>query len=95
MKLGKEIGIYNYGDRSPLYVQGYKAKKHTVTAFFRGELQIVFEGINHSECVKYCHNHGLRIMGFSAWDCAVNASFRKVNAKKRFDVSDYQIGTVS
>lgn len=56
--------------------------RHQVIALFHGEQEIVFEGINHSECLRYCHQIGVKMMAYDRWFTAVNASFRKVNAKR-------------
>ena len=68
--------------------------QHIVRAKFKGTVQIVFEGISHAECVKYCHEHGMKLIDEDRWYSLANPAFRKVNAKNPVDVSKVFIGRV-
>ena len=41
--------------KKPLGLYEYRLGHHCVWAYFHGELDIVFEGIDHSDCMKWCH----------------------------------------
>ena len=71
-----------------------RGKRHFILAIFRGELQIVFEGLNRKECLNYCHNNGLHLMPYDKWWNIENASFRKINAKHPYNPEEWKIGTV-
>lgn len=68
--------------------------QHIVRAKFKGTVQIVFEGISHKECVKYCHEHGMKLIDEDRWHSLANPWFRKINAKNPVDVSKVFIGRV-
>lgn len=68
--------------------------RHFIKAYFRGELQIVFEGINHKECLQYCHKNGLHLLPYDKWFTVENAWFRKKNAKHKYNPEEWKIGTV-
>ena len=83
---------YKPGVRVPDTNRNHTA--HIVRAKFKGTVQIVFEGISHAECVKYCHEHGMKLIDEDRWYSLANPAFRKVNAKNPVDVSKVFIGRV-
>lgn len=71
-----------------------KGNHHVVKAVFRHEIEIVFEGMNRTECMKWCHENGMKMMDETKYRDIMNASFRKVNAKHPFDENEYRIAIV-
>ena len=65
-----------------------------VYAFFRGKIEIVFQSYDRKDVVTYCHEHGMRVVSFKMYNDNVNASFRKINAKHKFNESEWIIGIV-
>lgn len=84
MKLTNGYGILKEQKR------GY----YTVTAIFRGEADIVFEGINRKECIRYCHEHGMKAIDEWNYICRSNPWFVKKNAKHPFNPDEWFIGIV-
>ena len=81
-------------------VNGYGILKdlgghHVVKAIFRGEIEIVFEGSNREECIKYCHNNGMRAIDEDRYNRRINPWFVKKNAKHPFNPDDWKIGVVA
>jgi hypothetical protein len=76
-----------------LYVE--ERGRHLVKAFFRDHYQIVFEGISHKECVRYCHSHGVRMMDEWAFKCRTNVAFVKKNAKHPYREEDFQVAKIA
>ena len=89
MKLENGVGIVKRVMSRNEKVTGYR-----VIAKFHGEVQTCFESFKHSDCVRYCHDNGLVAMDEKKWETAVNASFRKVNAKVPYRAEDYRVGMV-
>lgn len=69
-------------------------KSYIVKAIFRGVGQIVFEGINREECIKYCHEHGMKAIDRRDYIIKSNPSFVKKNAKHPFNPAEWFVGTV-
>lgn len=76
-----------------LYVE--ERGRHLVKAFFRDHYQIVFEGISHKECVRYCHSQGVRMMDEWAFKCRTNVAFIKKNAKHPYREEDFQVAKIA
>lgn len=69
-------------------------KRHMVKAIFRGEVEIVFEGISRKECIRYCHENGMRAMDEGEFNVRSNPWFVKKNAKHPFNPDEWKIGVV-
>lgn len=71
-----------------------KGTRYMVKAIFRGEVDIVFEGINRNECIQYCHSYGMKAMNEEAYNARVNPWFVKKNAKHPFNPDEWKVGIV-
>lgn len=65
-----------------------------VKAMFRGAVDIVFEGINRKECIRYCHEKGMRAIDEGTYLVRANPAFVKKNAKHPFRPEEWEIGVV-
>lgn len=72
-----------------LYVEC--GKRCWLEGIFHNETQIVFEGMSRDECMKWAHSICCKMMNKVDYLQKHNASFRKVNAKKKFNPDDYRV----
>lgn len=69
--------------------------RHIVEAKFRGQMEIVFEGLNKKECMAYSHENGMKMVTWSRWYSLATPAFRKVHAKNPVNEAELFIGTVA
>ena len=71
-----------------------QGRRYLVKAVFRGNVEIVFEGISRKECIHYCHVNGMKAIDEGVYLDRINPWFVKKNAKHPFNPDEWRLGIV-